>query len=390
MRRRISRGVVNLAPGVMERVRQGVAEVHGEGEERDEIRSYLEKAPENRRLDRLRPAKAALVVGGVVRTLWVWYSGQPASILIPTTLFFLACAISLDPVGILHRVLATQSRYLIGASLFCWSVFAKLPGQRTVLVSILVTVSTGIMVGFLNKPWLARETYRRTDRVLEAIRRAKSIPIDDMWEQYGAAECMAVAYDMGAVIKDGIEPYVRRACWILGLITGTKSVAQAIKDRDKAQRERDGLQIQVATLQAQVDAVQDYIELMEEDRTECIRLKERLKDETLYASSLRTQASTLQEELEKAQAEAADYKARLANLIKARQIPPEPEPELEEPEPTEPTDAELIDWLCTINPDTGEFYGIKRTMKEFGMSEWKVRTFIKNHKEEIEERRKEA
>jgi len=208
-----------------------------------------------------------------------------------------------------------------------------------------------------------------------------------MWEQYGAAECMAIAYDMGAVIKDGIEPYVRRACWILGLITGTKSVAQAIKDRDKAQRERDGLQIQVATLQAQVDAVQDYIELMEEDKTECIRLRERLRDETLYAGSLRTHNNTLQDELEKAQAEAADYKARLTNLIKARQAPPEPEPE--EPEPTEPTDAELIDWLCTINPDTGEFYGIKRTMKEFGMSEWKVRTFIKNHKEEIDRRRNE-
>ena len=70
---------------------------------------------------------------------------------------------------------------------------------------------------------------------------------------------------------------------------------------------------------------------------------------------------------------------------------PEPEPIPEpEPEPDEPTEDDIMDWLCTRIPDVGEFPGIKRTMSKFGMSEWGVRSFIKAHKEEIEERRKEA
>ena len=49
-----------------------------------------------------------------------------------------------------------------------------------------------------------------------------------------------------------------------------------------------------------------------------------------------------------------------------------------------------MDWLCTRIPGVGEFPGIKRTMNEFGLSEWNVRSFIKAHKSEIEERRREA
>ena len=85
----------------------------------------------------------------------------------------------------------------------------------------------------------------------------------------------------------------------------------------------------------------------------------------------------------KTKAELEETKAKLANLIQARQQAlPEPEPE-----PEEPTEDDIMDWLCTRIPDVGEFPGIKRTMSKFGMSEWGVRSFIKAHKEEIEERR---
>jgi hypothetical protein len=194
---------------------------------------------------------------------------------------------------------------------------------------------------------------------------------------------------MGAVIRDDIERQVRKACWILGLITGLRSIRQAVKDRDDAQRERDGLQIQVATLQAQIDAVGEYIRLMEEDKTECIVLRQKLSDEVRWATTLRIQNGDFERELAKTKAELEETKAKLANLIRARQQQALPEPE-PEPEPDEPTEDDIMDWLCTINPDTGEYYGIKLTMKQFGLSEWKVRSFIKAHKEEIEERRKEA
>ena len=374
-------------------MRRDVASLSGEGERRDEVRSYIEKAPENRRFDRLRPTKTALVAGGVVRTLWCVTSGQPPGVTIPALLTLFSAAIGLDPAQAFRRVLATPSRIVVASSLLTWAIFARLPSRQTALVAIIVTVCAGIMVGMLNTTWLASETYRRTDRVREAMQDVHEKTVEDMWDRYGSAEVTAVAYDMGAVIRDDIERQVRKACWILGLITGLRSIRQAVKDRDDARRERDGLQIQVATLQAQVDSVRDYIQLMEEDKTECIVLRQKLSDEVRWATTLRIQNGDFERELAKTKAELEETKAKLANLIRARQqpqAPPEPEPEPEPDEPTELTDEDIIDWLCTINPDTGEYYGIKLTMKQFGMSEWKVRTFIKNHKEEIEERRKEA
>lgn len=371
-------------------MRRDVAALRGEGERRDEVRSYIEKAPENRRFDRLRPAKTALVCGGVVRTLWCVTSGQPPGVTLPALLALLSAVIGLDPARAFRRVLATPSRVLVASSLLAWAIFARLPGRQTALVAIIVTVCAGTMVGMLNTTWLASETYRRTDRVREAMQDVHEKTVEDMWERYGSAEVTAVAYDMGAVIRDDIERQVRKACWILGLITGLRSIQQAVKDRDDARRERDGLQIQVATLQAQVDSVRDYIQLMEDDKTECIVLKQKLSDEVRWATTLRIQNGDFERELAKTKAELEETKAKLANLIRARQPQALPEPESESNEPTEPTEDDIMDWLCTRIPDVGEFPGIKRTMSKFGMSEWGVRTFIKAHKEEIEERRKEA
>lgn len=367
-------------------LRRDVAALRGEGEHRDEVRSYIEKAPENRRFDRLRPAKTALVCGGVVRTLWCVTSGQPPGVTFPALLTLLSAAIGLDPARAFRRVLATPSRVVVASSFLTWAIFARLPARQTALVAIIVTVCAVLMVAFLNTTWLASETYRRTDRVREALQDIHEKTVEDMWERYGSAEVTAVAYDMGAVIRDDIERQVRKACWILGLITGLRSIRQAVKDRDDARRERDGLQIQAATLQAQIDAVGEYIQLMEEDKTECIVLRQKLSDEVRWATTLRIQNGDFERELAKTRAELEETKAKLANLIQARQQAlPEPEPE-----PEEPTEDDIMDWLCTRIPDVGEFPGIKRTMSKFGMSEWGVRSFIKAHKEEIEERRKEA
>ena len=371
-------------------LRRDAAALRGEGEHRDEVRSYIEKAPENRRFDRLRPAKTALVAGGVVRTLWCVTSGQPPGVTLPALLALLSAVIGLDPAQAFRRVLATPSRVVVASSLLAWAIFARLPNKQTALVAIIVTVCAGIMVGMLNTTWLASETYRRTDRVREAMQDVHEKTVEDMWDRYGSAEVTAVAYDMGAVIRDDIERQVRKACWILGLITGLRSIRQAVKDRDDAQRERDGLQIQVATLQAQIDAVRDYIQLMEEDKTECITLRQKLSDEVRWATTLRIQNGDFERELTKTKAELEETKAKLANLIRARQQQALPEPEPEPEVPDEPTEDDIMDWLCTRIPGVGEFPGIKRTMNEFGLSEWNVRSFIKTHKAEIDERRKEA
>lgn len=392
-------------------LRGWVRDVYGQAyEDRREVRTYLEKAPENRPIERLRWLKRAFMVGGVVCSLYAILAEQAVNIILTRCFIAVAMLLWWDALRLVGRVLATESRGLIAVTLVAWAVCFTIKDEQLVYICVGMTIVSLALTFLLNGRWLGAETFYRTSRVKQALSELQSANIEELWESTGQKEVVAVAYDMGARVNDPVEIFVRKAVWVIGFLTAWKVNHEILTDLSIAKEESEAARKELAEADKALDDLADFIDdyakynqrmMALEDQVDELQAKynrdipRRGTGLVTVDNFMASERERLTQEVERLTAENEQLK-RQANDIQA-----ELNSYLEDPEAESVADNVvdipdideiLMKKFTEINPNTNDFCGIGKVASEvagLGVKRWRVQKFKAEHADEIEaERRK--
>lgn len=368
--------------------------LHGEGDLSKEIRSYLEKAPEGVRFDRFRKARIYTTIAGIGWGVLTIYTQQPIRVIMTAAFLNLALLVWLDAFGLFKTLLAEPTRIILALQIAAWVIFANTRVANFGWCCLVLTAATAVLMAALNRTWLARETYNRTVGVKMALQELLPEDVEAAWCKL-EGEVNALAYEAGAPVRDPADQIVRKLCTIRGLEAGMAGLREAVAERDFAKQCYAELGEKYDKALADLKSVYQY---MQEKDTLVPDLEvqvEKYKGMYDYWSGRASRAeesyATIKERERDYEAQIIDLKLEIQNL-KMELSALADSSVVEEGEAITPTridqETMIVNFLCTKNPDTGDWNGIRRTAKEFGVTDYMVRKIVKDRKEEIDAERR--
>lgn len=367
--------------------------LHGEGDLSKEIRSYLEKAPEGVRFDRYRKARIYTTIAGVGWGVLTIYTQQPIRVILTAAFLNLALLVWLDAFGLFKTLLAEPTRIILALQIAAWVIFANTRAANFGWCCLVLTAATAVLMAALNRTWLARETYNRTVGVKMALQELLPEDVEAAWCKL-EGEVNALAYEAGAPVRDPADQIVRKLCTIRGLEAGMAGLREAIAEKNFAQQCYAELGEKYDKALADLGAVYKYMQEKDTLVPELEAQVERYKDMHEYwwgrAGRAEESYAKIKEREQEYEAQIIDLKLEIQNL-KMELSALTDSSVVEEGEAITPTridqETMIVNFLCTKNPDTNDWNGIRRAAREFGVTDYTVRKIVKDHKEEIEAER---
>lgn len=189
-------------------------------------RDWNEKAQRNAKNNRYVPAKIIvnliLLIGCFAETL---LELEPLYQIVSYVLLF-AVFMASDPLDALTRVLAPQTRYIIGLSA-CMVIVVIIKPYPQLIVIVCVMITAGLVaIKIFNHSWLASYNWLMSAEVQTALLIDTDNKATKAWQAHGRRETRTLLHELGYPATDDVLDILHRPIYIAGYLNGYEKTAK--------------------------------------------------------------------------------------------------------------------------------------------------------------------
>ena len=185
-------------------------------------RLWTVKAQRNGTKKRYVSFKTAALV--VTLSLCTIYTITKHNITVQVSLWLLALSVLTvtDPIDILGRFLAQQSRILIAIMFFSLSLTATVKNADTTIITICYSLLAAALIYLKNKTWLAAYNWLASAEVQKILHIDPDNISAKSWQAHGRRECRTMLYELGYSTNDEVLDIFHKPIYLLGYLHGVK------------------------------------------------------------------------------------------------------------------------------------------------------------------------